>query len=378
MKQLIVFIEQHPEVLQQRLPCDVAYTLGQRRSHLPWRIGVVASSLGDLAESLSAGDVKPSRASPVPPRVAFVYTGQGAQWHAMGRELNKSHPVFANVLRAADACLRELGADFSLVDELDKAEDASRVGQVDISQPACTAVQLALTALLRSWGIRPMSVTGHSSGEIAAAYAAGALSLETAMAIAYFRGQAVLRLREKHADLRGAMLAVGAGPDEIAPTVKRLQTGTAVVASENSPRSVTVSGDASAVEELAAQAERMQLFHRKLHVDVAYHSPHMKLVAGEYRDFIQDVRPVAAREDVRFFSSLHGRELRDLATLDASYWVDNLVNPVRFSTALRELCSAAEEAPDVIVEVGPHAALEGPINQTLQAMSSDLPSPPPR
>ncbi|KAK4121887.1 polyketide synthase [Parathielavia appendiculata] len=372
MNQLIIFIEQHPEVYQQRLICDVAYTLGQRRSHLPWRIGVVASSLGDLAKSLSAGDVKPSRAS-VPPSVAFVYTGQGAQWHAMGRELNKSHPVFANVLQAADACLRELGADFSLVNELDKAKDASRVSQVHISQPACTAVQLALTALLRSWGIRPVSVTGHSSGEIAAAYAAGALSLETAMAVAYFRGQAVLRLREKHADLRGAMLAVGTGADEIAPTVKLLQTGTAVVACENSPRSVTVSGDESAVEELAAQAERMRLFHRKLRVDVAYHSPHMKLVAGQYRDFIQDARSVAG-EGVRFFSSLHGREVRDVTTLNASYWVDNLVCPVRFSTALRELCSAAE-APDVIVEVGPHAALEGPIKQTLQAMS-DLPSPP--
>ncbi|KAK4144337.1 uncharacterized protein C8A04DRAFT_36790 [Dichotomopilus funicola] len=424
MKQLIVFIEQHPEVLQQSLPRDVAYTLGQRRSHLAWRVGVVASSLTDLAATLGAGHVKPSRASlslssSVRPRrrVAFVYTGQGAQWHAMGRELNKSHAVFARVLRAADAYLREkLGADFSLVDELDRAEDASRVGQVDISQPACTAVQLALTALLRSWGVRPVSVTGHSSGEIAAAYAAGVLSLEAAMAIAYFRGQAVLRLREKQKQerqekqggLRGAMLAVGAGPDEIAPMLERVQqqqtgtgigtgTGVVVVACENSPRSVTVSGDASTVEEVAAEAERMQLFHRRLRVDVAYHSPHMKLVAGEYRDLIRDciqeevVREKDVREkDVRFFSSLHGREVRDLATLvDASYWVDNLVNPVRFSTALRELCSAApgeeeeeeeeeeeDGPPDIIVEVGPHAALQGPINQTLQAMSSssDLPS----
>ncbi|KAL2139934.1 hypothetical protein VTI28DRAFT_4479 [Corynascus sepedonium] len=357
MNRLVVFVEQHPEAFQNTLFRDVAYTLGQRRSHLSWRIGVVASSLSDLSRMFNASDVKPSHASSLPPRVAFVYTGQGAQWHAMGRELSKSHPVFSNILRAADACLLELGADFSLLDELAKEENTSRVDQVHISQPACTAVQLALTALLRSWGIQPVSVTGHSSGEIAAAYAAGALSLEIAMAISYFRGQAVVRLYE------------------IMPTLKLLRAGTAVIACENSPRSVTISGDELAINELVAHMERMKLFHRKLHVDVAYHSPHMKLAAEDYMEFIKDVTKPVSGGSVRFYSSLHGCEVKDLTTLNASYWVDNLVCPVRFSMALRELCSAAE-VPDIIVEVGPHGALEGPIKQTLQAISHLSPNPP--
>jgi acyl transferase domain-containing protein len=378
ISQLITFVEEHPEVFEKRLARDVAYTLCQRRSHLPWRIGVAASSLSDLAQSLSTGHVKPSRASSLSPRVAFVYTGQGAQWHAMGRELCQSHPVFAHTLRAADACLAELGANFSLVDELAKDAETSGVGQAHISQPACTAVQLALTNLLASWGVRPAAVTGHSSGEIAAAYAAGALSLKTAMAVSYFRGQAVVRLRETHPDLRGAMLAVGSSADVIARALKGIQTGTAVIACENSPGSFTVSGDESAVDELAPRLESMQFFHRKLRVDVAYHSPHMELAADEYRAFIKDAKPAAAaaRGTVRFYSSLHGREVQDLTTLDASYWVANLVSPVRFSTALGELCSAEEgQAPDVIVEVGPHAALEGPIKQTLQSISHIQPPP---
>ena len=340
MNQLIIFVEQYLEVFQKRLIRDVAYTLCQRRSHLPWRIAVAASSLGDLAKSLSAGDVKPSRASSLSPRVAFVYTGQGAQWHAMGRELCQSHPVFAHTLRAADACLAELGADFSLVDKLAKEAETSGVGQAHISQPACTAVQLALTDLLMSWGVRPAAVTGHSSGEIAAAYAAGALSLKAAMAVSYFRGQAIVRLREKHADLRGAMLAVGASAGVITHALKEIQTGTAVIACENSPSSFTVSGDKFAVDELALRLESMQLFHRKLRVDVAYHSPHMELAADEYRTFIKDAKPAAAGGVVKFYSSLYGREVENFTTLDASYWVANLVSPVRFSTALGELCSA--------------------------------------
>ncbi|KAH8881784.1 polyketide synthase [Thozetella sp. PMI_491] len=367
MEQLNIFLEQHPEVFQKGLLRNLAYTLGERRSQLSWRFAVVASASSDLAEALASADAKPIRVSQAPPKIAFVYTGQGAQWHAMGRELLASYPIFYETVAAADECLKRFGADFSLLEELQRDKDASQVGKAHISQPICSAVQLGLTALLASWGIRPSLVTGHSSGEIGAAYAAGALSLEDAMAIAYHRGQAVIKMKAGHPELKGAMMAVGAGPEAIIPLTQKLTKGVAVVACENSPNSVTVSGDDAAIDELAAEIETLQLFNRKLRVDVAYHSPHMMLAAEDYLAAIKDIVPQTSGE-VEFYSALHGRRV-DLSALDPSYWVDNLTRPVRFSTSLRELCETS--LPNIVVEVGPHGALEGPVKQTLKAMGQN-------
>lgn len=370
MKQLNIFIEQHPEVFQKGLLRNLAYTLAERRSQLSWRLAVVASTASDLALAVASADAKPLRVSQVP-KIAFVYTGQGAQWHAMGRELLESHPVFADTIHAADACLKDFGADFSLLEELLKDKTTSKVGEAHISQPICSAVQLGLTALLASWGITPASVTGHSSGEIVAAYAAGALSLQDAMAIAYHRGQAVIKMKTQHPDLKGSMLAVGASPAEILPLTQNLN-GVAVIACENSPNSITASGDERAIDELAAKIETHQLFNRKLRVDVAYHSPHMKLAASDYLEAIKDVAPNSqASSGTEFYSSLYGKKV-EFSALDASYWVDNLTNPVLFSTSLKELC--LNSPPDVIVEVGPHSALEGPIKQILKGISQQAAS----
>ena len=210
--QLGIYVEQHPEIFQKRLMRDMAYTLGERRSHLPWRIALTASSCDEVAGALNGIGAIPKRASEASKKLAFVYTGQGAQWPQMGKELMDSHPVFANAMHAAADHLTLLGADFSLLEELSRSGKESNMSKAHISQPMCTAVQLGLTALLRSWGIQPSAVMGHSSGEIAAAYAGGAITLEDAMAIAYHRGQVASKMKLNHPDLRGGMLAVGAGP----------------------------------------------------------------------------------------------------------------------------------------------------------------------
>lgn len=371
MKNLSIFLEQHPEIFQKQLLRNLAYTLGHRRSQLSWRIGLVASSATDLVEAVNSSEAKPVRASQQTPKIAFVYTGQGAQWFAMGRELLTAYPVFSRTMEATDRCLKSLGADFSLLEELSRDKTTSRVGEAHISQPACVAIQLALTDLLKSWGISPSAVTGHSSGEIGAAYGCGALTLDAAMAVAYERGQAVVKMRARHSNLKGAMMAVGAGPDSVKPLIEHLRDGVAVVACENSPSSVTVSGDEAAIDELAAVIESKQLFNRKLRVDVAYHSQHMGLVAEDYLASIKEPlsvsSPPSEERQVEFFSSLRGNRIEDVrSALDASYWVENLTKPVLFSTSVKKMC--VDSSPDIIVEIGPHAALEGPVKQILKSV----------
>lgn len=363
--QLGVYLEQHPEIFQKRLIRDIVYTLGERRTHLPWRIAITASTCDELAALLNDADALPKRTS-MTPKLAFVYTGQGAQWPQMGKELLTTHPVFAATFEAADSYLHRIGADFSLLEELSKSKKDTNVSKAHMSQPICTAVQLGLTDLLSSWGVQPSTVTGHSSGEIAAAYAVGAINLEEAMAIAFYRGQVANSIGVNFPDLRGGMLAVGIDPQEARRMTKLLGLNGVSVACENSPSSVTISGDEDDVDKLSSELNARGVFNRKLHVDVAYHSAHMKLVEDEYMALIKHISPKAV-DGVEFYSSLLGGKLDSTLSLGPSYWVENLTKPVRFSSAMKNLY--VDTRPDVVVEIGPHSALKGPIQQILKGIN---------
>lgn len=186
-----------------------------------------------------------------------------------------------------------------------KATASSRIAQPFLSQPATTAVQIALVDLLSTWNIKPIAVVGHSSGEIAAAYAAGALSLADCMLIAYHRGSLAESLKEIRPDRPGAMLAIGASPAKVRPMLRRLGSADAVIACVNAPSLVTASGDERAITRLQVVAEHESLFNRRLKVDVAYHSPHMEEIATQYLESIRSVRP-NAQTQVKFYSSVKG------------------------------------------------------------------------
>ncbi|EDN97069.1 hypothetical protein SS1G_01997 [Sclerotinia sclerotiorum 1980 UF-70] len=371
MKNIGIYLERRPEFFQNGLMSNVAYTLGQRRSLLQWRVAIPATSSFELIQALNSGKVLPMREIE-PLRIGFIFTGQGAQWNAMGRELYEHYPVFAASLDACNKCLFSFGAPFSLITELTKDATSSLVNEAHISQPACTAIQLALTDLLRSWNITPTAVVGHSSGEIGAAYAAGILPLESCMAIAYYRGLATVGLREKYPDLRGSMMAVGCSKEEIEPLIDQLKSKTVRIACFNSPSSLTISGDEPAIDELQVLMEQKQMFNRKLQVDVAYHSHHMSLVSKDYRRCLQSLA-LPKTTDVKFHSSLLGH-LVEGPSLEAQYWVDNLTQAVRFSEAVVDMCAPTDEnktGVNMLIELGPHSALAGPIKQILKTCGKD-------
>lgn len=368
-EKLGIYIEQHPEVFQKRLVNDMAYTLGERRTHLQWRIAITASSCSGLANALNSISATPGVVATKEPKVAFVYTGQGAQWAEMGKELMNSHPIFAKAVETCSNYLETIGAEFSLLEELSKSSKETLVNEAHISQPACTAIQIGLTKLLDAWGVSPSAVIGHSSGEIGAAFAAGAITLEDAMSIAYWRGKVASEMKYKHPHLRGAMLAVGAGAEDIRVIIKTLGLQKVNVACENSPNSITASGDEEDIDTLAAELESRSIFNRKLRVTMAYHSAHMQLVADDYMSAIKYVTSKAS-SNVEFYSSLFGKKIDSTSLLDPSYWVENLTKPVLFSPAFKELYLGTE--PDIVIEVGPHSALEGPIKQILKTISPQV------
>lgn len=195
---------------------DLAYTLSKKRSAFPWRSYAVSSSLSELIEGLSSDQGMPSAVRVgTPPRIGFVFTGQGAQWYAMGREL-LIYTIFKKSLEDAELYMKSIGAEWSLLEELSRSKEETKLNEPHLAHPSCIAVQIALVDLLTSWGIRPARVVGHSSGEIAAAYCAGKLSKEAAWKVAYFRGY----VSAKQLGAKGAMIAVALSETDLQQYLK--------------------------------------------------------------------------------------------------------------------------------------------------------------
>jgi acyl transferase domain-containing protein/NADPH:quinone reductase-like Zn-dependent oxidoreductase len=370
--------KQHGPQAAETLLENLVYTLGQRRTNFP-RVAAypvpMSQGLEGVVKVLETPKFRPSRPSQRP-RIGMVFTGQGAQWHAMGRELITTYPVYKASLEEADGFLRDLGADWSLMEELGRGTEASKVNQTAFSIPICAAVQISLVRLLETWGIIPSAVTSHSSGEIAAAYTVGAISLRLAMGIAYYRSRLAAE-RALNRPIQGGMLAVGLGHLDVEKYLERL-TGDAraVVACVNSPSSSTVAGDIAAIEELEMLLTAEDVFARRLRVDTAYHSHHMKPIADSYRQALRNMpreEPKTKRLDpIAFASPVTGYRMtstREIA--DPEHWVSSLLQPVQFVDSFIEMVKGdlsadpASHSVDIIVEVGPHTALGGPIQEIL-------------
>lgn len=345
---------------------NLAYTLATRRSVLPWKSFAVASSLEQLTKSLAPSTLStPLRSSSTSdPRLAFVFTGQGAQWHAMGQGLSV-FPAFKASMDASERMLRsDLGCPWSLDEELSRgSEEESNLRRTDYSQPACTAIQIALVDLLKSWGVTPVAVVGHSSGEIAAAYCAGLISHAAGIKVAWLRGQVSATVAQN--GTKGGMLAVSTSGESLQETLDGLKSGRAIVGCFNSPNACTVSGDAAAVDELQEKLQAAKVSCTRLPMDVAYHSFHMESVREQYEAALSGIPHVASEDTIPMFSSVTGA-LVTPDDISPSYWIENLVKPVNFTAATTALLNYTREKrtahnrrafADIFVEVGPHSAL---------------------
>ncbi|RYP13625.1 hypothetical protein DL767_010635 [Monosporascus sp. MG133] len=350
---------------------SLAYTLAERRSHLPIRQVLLARLQDGKPEVFETGLAPAtSAASPLP--FGFVFNGQGAQYANMGKELLESNSVFSNSIRRLDEVLQALPSNhapsWTLKQTILDSPDVSQIHHVTRSQPVCTAIQIAIVDLLRLWGVNPSAVVGHSSGEIAAAYAAGFINATQAIITAYFRGYVAGRLK-----VHGDMLAVGIDFEAAAQLIKDNHLDTEVeIACFNSPESVTLSGSSRGIDQLMIAVQKQGKFARKLRTGgCAYHSFMMREGGALYEKlltpyFNTDDRSGEKNHRVAMHSSVKiiaGESILPPGhSVDsAGYWRSNLERPVHFQSAMEAL--VADKKNIYLIEIGPHPALKGPIHQ---------------
>lgn len=346
------FFSENPDVSA----ADAAYTLTEKRTSFEHRLAVSAQSSQELMEKLhhfGKGDLSEGcvegKALEGNPQLVFVYTGMGPQWWGMGKQLMQ-FPVFAEAIKQCDEYLLSI-AGWSLLEEFKKSEGDSSMDDPVVAQIANYSLQAALTLLLRSWGVGPAAVAGHSIGEVAAAFAAGILSLNEGLLTTYHRS----RLQASKKGL-GTMLAIGLGKKEALPFLTGYEVS---IAAENSSSAVTLAGKYEDLSAIADLLEKNNIYSKFLKVNIAYHSHQME---GLERDLLKALDTLAPKTPaIPFFSTVYGEEITK-QPLDAGYWWKNIRNPVLFSKAAQSMINKGYR---LFVEIGPHPVLANFIKEEL-------------
>jgi acyl transferase domain-containing protein/NAD(P)-dependent dehydrogenase (short-subunit alcohol dehydrogenase family)/acyl carrier protein len=338
---------------------DVARALA-RRPELEHRLVLPGArkDLSSLLEGADAAHLVEGLANRAAKRVVFVFPGQGAQWQGMALGLLESSPIFAEHVDRCEAALRPF-VEWRLRDVLAGADGAPELDRVDVVQPALFAVMVALAELWRACGVCPDAVVGHSQGEIAAAYVAGALSLEDASRVVAVRSKALAALA-----VRGGMVSVALGGEELKQLLGSLE-GSVSVAAHNGPAATVLSGETDALQELLAGCERRGIRARRIPVDYAAHSPQVEEIREQLMAGCAPVRPGPAK--VPFYSTTLGAVVEGGA-LDAGYWYSNLRETVQFERVTQTL---VQEGYGAFVEMSPHPVLTVGIQETIDVVLAD-------
>ncbi|RAL17772.1 ketoacyl-synt-domain-containing protein [Aspergillus homomorphus CBS 101889] len=361
---------------------DLVHTLTSRRTRHNWRSSVVTTKEENL-RSLQESSSKPVRATVTPGSIAYIFTGQGAQYARMGHGL-LAIPFFRNRVEQLDKILGELQCGWSLL-ELIQDPDA-RVDEPEYSQTYSTALQIAVVDFFMHVGVVPSAVVGHSSGEIAAAYCGGAISDRTALRIAFHRGRLAQRLPHLHAVPQG-MLAAAVSVEQVQPYMSQL--GQVVdeqrvqIGCVNSPTSITLTGDKDQLEWLRSCLEKDGHFTRMLRVNVAYHSTFMESIKEDYLIALQGMDGDPVGEPlVPMISTVTGQVIPPRMLRDPAYWISNMVSQVRFASGIALLAVLSGRAPRkhlgskfqslsgirTLLEIGPHSTLQGPLRDIVQEL----------
>lgn len=336
---------------------DVAFTANTGRSHFDHRLAVAAATAEAMHAKLAAfaagerqPDVHLGQKNGRPPKLAFLFTGQGAQYVGMGRGLYETQPVFRNALEQCAAILHD-HLERPLLDVLFAASgspDAALLDETAYTQPALFAIEYSLAQLWQSWGVTPDVVMGHSVGEYVAACLAGVFSLEDGLKLIAARGRLMQSLPHD-----GAMAVIFADAARVTAAFGEY-AGQIDVAAANGPSNTVISGAEAAVAAVAAQLEAEGVTTRSLTVSHAFHSPLMEPILDEFRQVAQTVQFNAPA--LPFVSNLTGELVTAETPLDAAYWQRHIRHAVQFAAGMEALAAAG---CTVFLEVGPHPSLVG-------------------
>lgn len=357
-------LAEHVSQRPRLTPAAVGWSLATARARLGRRAVVVGADTETLLARLEAvargeqGDgIALGSAGPAG-KVAFVFPGQGSQWPGMALDLWRTAPAFA---ASIEACAEALSPflDWSLEDVLRNRPDAPPLEQVDVVQPVMFAMAVSLSALWRSMGVQPDFVVGHSQGEVAAAHAAGALSLADAARVAAMRGRTAMALHG-----RGSMVSVLLDAEAVQARLDRLEGLSIGV--YNGPGSVAVTGYLEPLAQLLEELEADGVRARRIAGAYASHGPQAELIRDT---LLQELAPIMPRAgEVAFCSAVSG-EIVDGGELGPEYWFSNLRHPVRFEQATRAL---ARHGATAFVEISPHPVLTVAVESTLASEDREL------
>mgnify|MGYP005846405735 CR=1 FL=1 len=343
---------------------SVAYAASHRRQRLMQRLAVfgrtkeeILQQLAEFSEGKAGTGTVQENVLAEAGKVAFVYSGNGAQWLGMGRALLVEAGEFRRAVQEVDELFQPL-AGFSIQEELLAEESVSRFHLTEVAQPALFAIQVGITRMLNSQGLEADATVGHSVGEVAAAWAAGALSLSQAVRVIHERSAAQETTRGT-----GKMAAVSLSPADIGKEIERLGLEDRVeVAGINSPKAVTLSGELEGLEILRQALEPRSIFFRVLDLDYAFHSRKMDALQDVLMAKLKGLTPSPGH--TRFISTVTGEALPG-DRLDAHYWWRNIREPVQFEAATSQLI---KDGVRLFVEVSPHAIMQRYLGDCLAAL----------
>ena len=339
---------------------DICYSSNVRRTHHNNRLSVVGGTREEMVDHLqkyldgeSLSEISEGKSNETRDKIAFVFSGQGPQWWAMGRQLFENEPLFRETIYKLDKLLRK-HADWSLIEELTRDEESSRISETNIAQPAIFSIQIALFEMWKALGIHPSAVVGHSIGEVAAGYASGALTLEEAVLLIFHRSRIQFKATDK-----GRMLAAGLSTAEASSLIQGREDKVSIAA-VNGPAMVSLAGDTNVIEQIAEELEKKDVFNRMLQINVPFHCHHMEPLKEELLDFLKPLKPSAS--SIPFYSTVTGLVMAG-EELDYKYWYRNVRETVSFTTAIEEMIN---DGFDTFIELGPHPIHALGINDLLE------------